>query len=238
MENNNHNKKQVVIILGPPGAGKGTQGKLVADELSLYYFETSKILERKVMSAKDNDFVEVNGKKYSLTEERKFWKTGKLLSPPLVSFWVKREIKKLHEQGEGLLLSGSPRTLTEGEQIMPLLKDLYGQEKIKVVLLELSEEDSIWRNSHRRICSLMRHPILYNEETADLTMCPLDGSKLLKREGLDDVETIKRRLKEYKGRTLPLVGFLKERGFGIKIVDGAPSPAVVFEDILKQVAGQ
>jgi len=234
MENNN--KRLVVIILGPPGAGKGTQGQLVAERLDLYYLETSKIIEKNIMSAQERDVVEVDGVDYSLAAERNSWETGKLVSPPLVSFWVKDEIRKLAEKGEGLLLSGSPRTIEEAERIMPLLSELYGSGNIRTVLVELSEEDSIQRNSHRRICSLMRHPILYNQETKDLAMCPLDGSKLLKREGLDDPETIKKRLREYAERTLPLVGYLEDQDFKINKVNGAPSPSVVLEDILKTMS--
>ena len=88
-------------------------------------------------------------------------------------------------------MTGSPRTLYEGKRIIPLLKKLYGTKNIKIILIKVSAEESIFRNSHRRICELMRHPILYTKETIKLTRCPLDGSKLIRRKGLDDPETIK-----------------------------------------------
>ena len=227
------NKKLAIILLGPPGAGKGTQAELLSDKLSLYYLETSKIIEKNIMGVQEDEYVMVDGKKYFLFQEKKLWETGKLCSPPLVAFWLKNKIKELAGEGEGLVFAGSPRTLREGREILPLLKKLYNASNIKIILIELSEEESIWRNSHRRLCSLMRHPILYNEETANLSTCPLDGSKLLKREGLDDPETIKTRLKEYKQRTLPLIDYFKEQGFEVKIIDGSPSPAIVFESILE-----
>ena len=59
-------KKQVVIIMGAPGSGKGTQSELVSDKLSLYYIETSKIIESNIMKIKGNETIVINGKKYCL----------------------------------------------------------------------------------------------------------------------------------------------------------------------------
>jgi len=148
---------------------------------------------------------------------------------------VKEEIKKLFREGKNLVLAGSPRTLYEGEKLIPLLKKLYGLKNIKVVLLEISAKETIFRNTHRRICELMRHPILYSKETKNLKHCPLDGSKLLKRKGLDDPETIKVRLKEYKERTLPLIDFFKKQKLKVIKISGSPPPAVVFKNILKSL---
>ncbi|PIV14112.1 hypothetical protein COS44_00850, partial [bacterium (Candidatus Gribaldobacteria) CG03_land_8_20_14_0_80_36_40] len=74
-------KKLVIILLGPPGSGKGTQAGLLADKLNLYYLESSKIIESNIMQAKRDDFEIINGKKYSLTEERELWRKGILNTP-------------------------------------------------------------------------------------------------------------------------------------------------------------
>jgi len=130
-------------------------------------------------------------------------------------------------------LSGSPRTLYEGERLIPFLKKFYKRENIEVILLEQSAETSIFRNSHRRICRLMRHPILYTKETARLKKCPIDGSELMKRKGLDNPETIKVRLKEYRERTFPLIELFKKEKLRMKRINGEKPPADVFRDILK-----
>jgi adenylate kinase family enzyme len=114
-----------------------------------------------------------------------------------------------------------------------VLQELYGKENIHIILLELSEEQTLWRNSHRRICELMRHPVLFTKETEQLTLCPFDGSKLLKREGLDDPETIKVRLKEYQERTFPLVECFGSHRYGVAKVNADQSVSEVFSDILK-----
>ena len=81
----------------------------------------------------------------------------------------------------------------------------------------------------------MRHPILYIEDTKDLKICPLDGSKLVERKGLDDPETIKVRLKEYKDRTFPVIELFEKEGIEVKKIKGEQSVADVFSDILKSL---
>lgn len=222
----------VAILLGPPGAGKGTQAILLADKLGLYYFETSKIIEENIKEAKEGDFVEVEGKKFPLLKEKENWEKGDISSPPLVVFWIKNKIERLATLGENLVMAGSPRSLYEGKELLPLFKKLYGPENIKVILMELSVKESIFRNSHRRICALMRHPILYNEETKNLKNCPLDGSKLMKR-ALDKPEIIEKRFRVYQKKTLPLVDFFEKEGLKVKKVNGEQSVAKVFKDILE-----
>jgi len=237
-------KRQVVILFGPPGAGKGTQAELLSDKLGLYLFETSKILEENFRRAENlsldsaERFIEVEGKRYDILNEKEIWQRGELCSPPFVTYLVKEKIRDLFNDGKNLVLSGSPRTLYEAERIIPLLKELYGKENLKTLLIEISPEETIFRNSHRRICELMRHPILYNKETEKLTLCPLDGSRLIKRKGLDEPETIKVRLKEYKERTYPVVSFMEKEGISVKKINGEQSVAEVFKDILNSLNEQ
>jgi len=229
----NLNKNMVLIILGPPGAGKGVQGNLLSEKLGLYHFETSKILEKSFDEAKEGDFLEVDGEKFYHADEKNNWTNGRLTSPPFVVGLVKERIKELHSEGKGILFSGSPRTVYEGERIIPFLNDLYGKENIYVLVIDVKPETTIWRNSHRRICKLMRHPIVFNKETEKLTICPLDGSELIKREGLDDVETIKVRIEEYTNRTKPLIDFIKKEDLKIKEVNGEDMIDKVFQNLLK-----
>jgi adenylate kinase len=225
--------KMVIIILGAPGAGKGTQAGLLADKLGLYYFETSKILEESFNASHKQKYIKVKGEKYSYIHEKDLWTKGILCSPPFVSYLVNEKIKQLYKAGENLIIAGSPRTLYEGEEVMPVLEKLYGKKNIKIILIQVSAQESIFRNSHRRICELMRHTILYSKETEKLKFCPLDGSKLIKRKGLDDPETIKIRLVEYNKRTLPLVEYLEKRKLNVNKINGKGSVSNIFTIILK-----
>ncbi len=234
-------EKQVIILFGAPGAGKGTQAELLSSKLSFYLFETSKILEREFIKAKDLSadsparFIDFDNQKFDILQEKDNWVKGILCSPPFVTYLVIEEIKKLFEEGKNLILAGSPRTLYEGEKVMPFVESLYGKESIKTVLLEISPEQTIYRNSHRRICDLMRHSILFNEETEKLSICPLDGSKLVRREGLDDPKVIKVRLKEYAERTYPIFDYFEKRGLKISKVNGEQSVADVYKDVLSAI---
>jgi len=229
-------KPKVIILFGPPGAGKGTQAELLAEHFNFYYLETSKIIENNVMQARAGDFVKIGGKKYSLVHERKLWKSGILCSPPVVSHWVKEKIKELHREGKGIIMAGSPRTMFEAQDQVPFLKKIFGANNIRAVLIEISPKETIWRNSRRRICKLMRHPILYSKENSRLKNCPLDGSKLVRREGLDDPETIKVRLREYQERTFPIIEYMQKHKIKVKTVNGEQTVEKVFKDILKAIA--
>lgn len=226
-------KKLVLILIGPPGAGKGTQGQLLAEEFGLYYFDTSKMLEEEFK--KENGKYKIEGKIYQTKEEKKLWLEGKLCSPPFVTYLMQKKIKTLAKREENILFPGSPRTLYEAERILPLLEKLYGKENIKIILLQISEKESLFRNSHRRICQLMRHPILYSKETKKLKKCPLDGSPLVKRKGLDEPETIKVRLKEYRERTFPIIKYFQKRKLPIIKINASPPPSIVFKEIIKKI---
>ncbi len=225
---------KVIIILGPPGAGKGTQAFLLAGKLNLYHLETSKILEES-FEERVNEKVIIERKEYSFKKEKKIWEAGKLCSPPLVTYLLVEKIKELNKSELNLVLSGSPRTLYEAERIIPVLEKLYGRKNIRCFFLDIPPEETIFRNSRRRICQLLRHPILYSKENEKLKRCPLDGSKLIKRGKLDKPETIKVRLQEFKEKTLPVLDYLKKRKIKVEKIDGTSPPEVVFQNILRKL---
>jgi len=227
--------QKVIIIFGAPGSGKGTQAGLLSENLGFYHLESSKVLEYCFKNEDTNKVFSIDGKDYKVGGEIENWKTGILTSPPFVTVLMLEEIKKLAGRGESFIMSGSPRTIYEVEKEMPVLVELYGKENIKVLFLEISAETTIFRNSHRKICELMRHSILSNKETENLTICPLDGSKLVKRKDLDDPETIKVRIREYNERTLPMVEYFEKNNFQVKKINGEQFVADVHKDILAAI---
>jgi len=227
--------KKVIIFIAPPGAGKGTQANLLAEYFDLVHLETSKVIEKRIMNAKEDEYLEVDGEKFLFSEEKRKWESGEICSPPFVTQLVLEEIERLAKEEKGIVFSGSPRSIYEAQKEAPLLEKLYGRENVVVLKINLSPEESIFRNSHRRICSLMRHPILWLKETENLSLCPLDGSKLIKRESLDDPETIKVRLKEFQEKTAPVIDYLKEKGFRIEEINGEQTVEEVFQEIIKKL---
>ena len=228
--NGNHIKK-VILLFGPPGAGKGTQSELLASKFYFYNLDTSRVLEEKFKNAKPGETVELNGLKFLVEEEAAKRRKGVLCSVEFTASLMNKRITEIHSLGKSLILSWSPRSMPEAEIEIPLLEKLYGKENISIFFLQLPEEQTIFRNSNRRICELMRHSILYIPENANLKRCPLDGSRLIHRD-LDNVETIKLRLAEYEQTTAPLEKFYRDNGFNIIKIDANQYVENVFDDIL------
>jgi len=227
--------KQVIILIGPPGAGKGTQAELLAEKLGYYHFESSKIIETCFKKETLEKVFEIEGESYKIKDEKKRWETGLLSSPPFVFFLMAEKIKELAKEGKSIIFSGSPRTVYEAEREIPLLKELYGVNNIKFLLLEISAETTIFRNSHRRICELVRHSILFSPETEKLTKCPLDGSDLIRRKLLDDPETIKKRLEVFKNETFPIIEIIEKQELHLKKINGEQTVADTHKDIVEAI---
>ena len=139
-------KPSVIIVLGQPGSGKGTQAELLAEKFNLYHWETSKIVGKIIEEAKKGEFATIEGKRYYFEKEKDLRKKGKLWDPPFVFYFAGKKLAELAKEKKGIVLSGTPRTLYEGQRIIPLLKKLYGNKNVVVIALKLSAKESIWRN--------------------------------------------------------------------------------------------
>ena len=228
--------QKVVIFIGPPGSGKGLQANLVAEKFGLYHIETSELLERCFSEEKEKTF-KIDSKRYQVKEIEKIWKSGKLCPPPFVVFLVKRKIKEVAQQKKGIVFSASPRTLYEGEKIVPLLEKLYSQKNIFVFYLKCPKSVLKKRLLSRRICSLLRHPILNLKGMEKLKRCPLDGSLLIKRK-IDKPEILDKRFKEFEEKTFPLVDFFKKRKIKLFEIDARPLPEKIFKKIEKALTNE
>lgn len=226
-------QKQVIFLFGQPGAGKGTQAELLADKLGYYHFESSKVIEACFANESPEKVFEIEGEKFKVSDEKQRWEKGLLNSPPFVVNLFLDKIKDLAKEDKSIIFSGSPRTVYESERELPVLIELYGLENINFIMLEISAETTIFRNSHRRICELMRHSILFSKETEKLAICPLDGSNLVKRKGLDDPETIKKRLEVFKEQTYPVIKVIEKHGIKIHKVNGEQSVSDVYKNVLE-----
>lgn len=230
MSTSSQKEAYLIIFLGAPGSGKGTQSTLVAQQYSFARIETSKVLESWFRNTGSEDKIEIDGDTYSVREEKKKWEEGYLLPDKLVAWFIQEKLQEYKEEGKSVLLDGFPRTIGQMEALTPFLEAAYTQEEVQGIYIDIQEEEAVRRNTHRRVCELMRHSILYNTETEQLTMCPLDGSKLQVR-ALDDPEAIKIRFQEYKNKTLPLLEYFKEHDIRIHTVEAERTPHELFQDV-------
>jgi adenylate kinase len=213
---------KAIFLIGPPGSGKGTQAELLAKHLGFYHFEISKVIEKKFKEADPNDQL--------ISEQKELWIKGKLLDAKVVAKWFFEEVGLLKDEVSGFVFSGSTRTLDEAKEELAYLENIYGKENIIAVEIKLSEDESIKRNSTRRICSKNRHPIPDFPEYADMKVCPQDGSEMVTRP-LDKPEIIKERYRVYLRETKPVIDYFKQSGYKVVEVNGEQSIEDVFRDI-------
>lgn len=220
--------KSAVIIYGPPGSGKSTQARLVADAFGLIFFDTGKYIEAALYDPK-------NARNPIFTRERKNFEAGLLCTPSWVLKIVTAQMQRIVSAGYGVVLSASPRTIYEafGDKnshgLFALFERGYGKKGIFIFELRIVPSSSLKRNSLRKICSVCGTPLL-GEPSKKLKQCPFCGGKLYTRT-LDRPKVIKARLLEFKKRTMPIFKRLKAQGFKIHKIDGEAPPHKVFSAI-------
>ncbi len=217
----------VIIIYGSPGSGKSTQADVLAKYFSLEHFNTGRTIEKIVHdeSKKDDPIIQ---------RERQLFDSGILCTPEWVTEMVKKVVVDLRQAGQGIIFSGSPRTLYEAGQIIPLLEELYSQSNIHIFEIKVKPEMSIFRNTKRRVCERCGRALIYTVENEKMTSCSDCGGNLVTRT-LDASETIQIRLGQYTERTLPIFSYLRERGLEIVEVDGEPMPEEVTRYLLEKL---
>lgn len=210
-----------IVLLGPPGSGKGTQAEMLEEKLNLPHISTGDMFRAAI---KENT---------SLGQQvREYLDKGELVPDELTIALVKERLSADDAQ-KGFLLDGFPRTVAQAEALDKLLLEMG--KKLDVVLnLEVAEEKILARLTGRRICKNCgaTYHLLFNPPKED-NRCDICGAALYQRED-DTEETVKKRLKVYHASTEPLISYYKERKL-LKTIDGNQNIENVFEDILKAV---
>jgi len=219
---NSKNKKLVVILLGPPGSGKGTQAKLLQKKFKLEYLGSGDILRQR---RKRGDFT---GKKLIKVMTR-----GELVPSFVISKLLTDKLEKLKNLPKinGFILDGWTRILVEAELIDDSLDWYEWQKNVKVILIDISDRESFDRLTKRRICKDCGRLIPWVGEFKSLKRCDKCGGSLVSRAD-DKPRAIKKRLEEFKEETKPVIDYYKKQGRLIKI-NGKQSIEDVFKDILK-----
>ncbi len=200
----------IVILMGPPGAGKGTQAQKLASHYGLKHLSTGDLLRASV----------AEGKELGL-KAKEFMNAGKLVPDSVITRVVLEYIHSHRYQG--LLLDGFPRTVPQAAGLEGAVK----RENVKVVSLNLSDEEVIKRLSARRVCRICGW--VYSESQPGGAGTCECGGELYQRED-DKPATIAHRLEVYHAQTWPVIDFYQKNG-GVVEVDGIGNPDEVFARI-------
>jgi adenylate kinase len=208
------------ILLGPPGAGKGTQAAVIRDRYNVAHISTGDILRSNVKEKTDL------GQK-----ARSYMEAGELVPDSLIIEMMRERLSQ-SDCNRGFLLDGFPRTVSQAEALDSLLEDL-DVELDAVILLDVSDEVVVERLSGRRVCrdcGAIYH--MKNHPPKKEGICDLCGGELFQRKD-DTEEVIRQRLGVYHQQTSPLIEYYRSSGI-LKAVNAevsSDSVLAVIEDL-------
>jgi adenylate kinase len=211
-----------LVLLGPPGAGKGTQADRLRKDFSLPYYSTGIILREAVEAQSEL------GKK-----AKEYMDSGDLVPDELICEVIAERFDS-GEADNGFLLDGFPRTIGQAEMLDRLL-DSRGRELTAVLLVEAPDDEVVRRLSGRRTCAKGQH--VYHVEfdpPKHEGVCDQDGSRLIQRDD-DKPETVRKRLSVYHEQTEPLVEWYEDKSV-LRRFDGTRSPDEVHDRIRATLA--
>lgn len=207
-----------LVILGPPGAGKGTQADYIIKKYNIPHISTGDIFRENI---KNNTELGVKAKSYM--------DKGLLVPDELVIDLVEDRIKK-SDAKDGFLLDGFPRTVAQAVSLDAIL-DADGDKLTKVININVDPEILIERACGRRVCKTCgaTYHVKFNPPKVE-GICDNDGKELIQRDD-DNEETVKKRIEVYFDQTAPLIDYYNAQGLLID-VNGAQDIDKVFDDIV------
>ncbi len=208
-----------IIMLGPPGAGKGTQAKMLVERLGIPQISTGDMLRAAVKEGTEL------GKK-----AKEYMDAGKLVPDEVVIGIVKERLAQ-PDCEKGFILDGFPRTIPQAEALDRVLGEL-GKGIDYVINIAVPNEELITRLTGRRTCrqcGAMYH-VVFNPPKVE-GKCDKCGGELYQRDD-DKEETIRQRLEVYQAQTAPLIEYYEKKGV-LYNIDGTGSIEEIFQSILK-----
>jgi len=207
-----------IVLLGPPGAGKGTQAKLIAEFTGLAHISSGDLFRENIKNETELGKL-----------AQSFIIKGELVPDDVTIGMIRDRLSRPDCKG-GALLDGFPRTTVQADSLAGLLAEFDGKVNY-VPYISGSESTLIERLSGRWTCKAQGHIFHEKHNPPQRTgVCDLDGSQLYQRED-DKAETVIRRIQVYFTKTAPLITYYRERGL-LSEIDGAQPVGKVNADLL------
>jgi adenylate kinase len=211
-----------LILLGPPGSGKGTQGERLQADFRLPYYATGDILRAAV-----RDGTELG------REAKQYMERGDLVPDDVIIGLIADRIQR-PDAADGFILDGFPRTSGQAEALDAEL-DRLGRRLTAAILLKVPDEEVVRRLSGRRTCTKEGHIFHVDfDPPRKEGVCDVCGGKLEMRDD-DKPEVVRHRLEQYHEKTEPLVAYYGEKGI-LRRIDGQNSPDEVGDRIRAMLA--
>lgn len=211
-----------LILLGPPGAGKGTQAERLRGDFKIAHISTGDMLRAEVEAGSDLG-----------REAERYMHAGELVPDQVIIGMIR---SRIHEEdaAQGFLLDGFPRTVEQADALGAALREM-DRELLGALLIEVPDDEVVRRLGGRRVCAKAGHVYhLEFDPPKRPGICDQDGSRLIQRED-DKEETIRRRLEVYHRTTAPLIGYYEDLDLLCRF-DGARDANEVHDRIRATVA--
>lgn len=212
------------VLLGPPGAGKGTQAVRLVEKYEIPHISTGDIFRKNIKEGTEL------GKK-----AQEYMNAGALVPDELVVDLVKDRLQQ-DDCKNGFLLDGFPRTIFQAEKLDEFLSE--SNQKMDIVInLKVEKEALIKRLTGRRVCKdcgASYH--IVNVPPKKEGVCDICGGELIQRKD-DNIETVENRINVYEDQTAPLIGYYKEAGSLVDF-DGEASLDEVLDAIVQAIGEQ
>jgi adenylate kinase len=206
-----------LVLLGPPGSGKGTQGERLQEDFRLPYYATGDILREAVREETDLG-----------RQAKEFMDRGDLVPDEVIVGVISDRVASGEAQ-DGFILDGFPRTEPQAEALDTEMERL-GRDLTAAILIDVPDEEVVKRISGRRTCAKNGHVFHVDfDPPKNEDVCDVCGSRLLTRDD-DRAEVVENRLAQYHEKTEPLVGYFDRAGI-LRRVDGSLSPDEVSDRI-------
>jgi adenylate kinase len=199
-----------LVLLGPPGSGKGTQGERLQEDFRLPYYATGDILRAAVREGTELG-----------SEAKEYMERGDLVPDEVMVELIGERVSRA-EAGDGFILDGFPRTTAQAEALGAKMDEL-GRELTAAILIDVSDDEVVRRLGGRRTCVKEGH--IFHVEfdpPKNEGICDICGARLEIRDD-DKPEVIRNRLATYHEKTEPVIAFYENQGI-LRRVDGSLDP--------------